>query len=107
MERGGAECLGIGALRLLFRRFAMGAGFGSHIHVLGPQGRASRDPEGWPLRGHRKIAPGDFLNLWYGSSLAPKRKKEFASSTVGESWRILFCLNLVAGAGFEPTTFGL
>ena len=40
-----------------------GAGFGSHIHVLGPAG--------WSLCGHRKIAPGDFVNLVYGSSTTP------------------------------------
>ncbi len=51
-------------------------------------------PADWPLRDHRKIAmhkdvqvrrpgerpPGDFVNLSYGSNLAPERKKDLENS---------------------------
>ena len=50
----------------------------SHIHVLSHrdvmqavQEQLPVDPAGWPLCGHLKIAPGDFVNLRYGSNLAP------------------------------------
>ncbi len=70
-------------------------GFGSRIHALGPSG--------WALRAHRKIAPGDFVNLGYGSTFPPKFKAKNKASSTGQE-ALFFALNLVGARGFEPPT---
>jgi hypothetical protein len=59
-----------------------------------------------PVRRSGERPPGELANLLYGSSSAPIFNAKKSASQRGER-RFFLHWKLVAGAGFEPTTFGL